>query len=654
MGAQPASGRIGGWSSRIRRRVDEWSADDHAIEAKKMESELTETNPEIVLPSPPPDVAAGQLRCLRELLRRDYLTTGDWPEAAAQTVEMAWRALAAHEACLALYDPAAGTWSAWTRRGELLDQEGIRLAASVSLLETVRQSGEPILTTAAAPLPVRSKSAARNEIRSVLAVPVWWWEHGAGRPAPVFGGCLYADRRSGEPPFTPDDVELVIDLARLAERILGQLRHLSRIADDLRASRGEVQLIRQSSADAYRLNHCQSRDPGFARHVLEPLRRAAATDKVSVLFLGPTGSGKSHLAEEFHYESGRRDGPFVVLDCGQVTSAEALAAELFGYARRSGFAAPAEGRPGKARLADKGTLFVDEIGALPLELQQRLLRLIHAGSYSPLGSGEEFRTDLRVVAAANQDLAELVRRGAFREDLFWRLGEITVTIPSLDEHPADIPGLAERFLAAARRRCARPEIAGLTAAAHARLAGHPWSTAGNVRGLEHTLTRSVLLAPAGITALDAPHLVFMTGPRSPALPAAGPSGAADPLAALLAERIRRHHGNIAQLGADPEVSRAFGLDGRPVPGSTLRLRVTQLGLDGLLAEARRALEVDLETVREALRTHGEIGAAARALGLTRGGLTWRLRRAGLSVRRLLAEEVKHIGGTRGNGAATET
>ena len=590
------------------------------------------------------------LACLRGLLRRDYLTTADWKGALKETAEIAREALGANEALVALFDPVASTWEAWTSRGDRGGHDAVHLVASRSVLDTIRSSGVPILTTAEAPLLLRSQSVLQHEVRGVLAVPLRWW-HESANGAPTFAGCLYADRRRDAPPFADSDVDLVLDLAGLAERTLSLLRQLTRVEHSLDAYRGEVLHSRSAQADAFSVGHYESRDPAFAEHVLVPLRRAARAGKVGLLLLGPTGSGKSHLARAFHYESVRRDGPFVVLDCGQVTNAEALAAELFGYAKKSGFAAPVEGRIGKAQLAHGGTLFIDEIGALPLDLQQRLLRLIQAGRFSPLGSAEELTADIQVVAAANQDLAELVRHGAFREDLFWRIGEIALRLPPLDERPADIPGFAEAFLVAARARFGRREIGGFTAAALAALGRHRWSTAGNLRGLEHTINRSVLLAPDGATRLDASDLAFHIGAcavggrpcldpssavavsRAPSAPAA----AGDPLAAMLAAKIAEHGGNITRLATDPEVIAALGVAGGELATSTLRLRIRQLGLDANVAAARSSGGVGLDAIREALQTYGEAGVAAAALGITRDSLVWQLRRAGLSVRKVLAE-----------------
>src|SRR5262249_35425080 len=143
-----------------------------------------------------------------------------------------------------------------------------------------------------------------------------------------------------------------------------------------------------------------------------------------LLLLGPTGSGKTYLAQAYHSESSRRNGPFVVLDCAQTLSPETLGPELFGYAKNSGYAnTPKAGLKGKAELAHHGTLFLDEIGALPSDLQQTLLRLVEEGVYSPLGSSENRRVDLQIIAASNEDLEALVHRGGFREDLYHRLRE---------------------------------------------------------------------------------------------------------------------------------------------------------------------------------------------------------------------------------------
>ncbi len=597
-------------------------------------------------------LAERQLASLRGLLRRDFLTGADWNQALSETAEMAREALGAHTALVALHDPAAvaagsaseaSGWTAHTHDGESVAGEAIRLVASLSVLEQVRTTGEATLSLEEVPHLLRTKSATAHDLRSVLAVPIWLWRGqradggDPGSPPRSFGGCLYADRRGTERAFELPDVELVRDLASIAERNLSLLRQLGRVERQLSQARGEVELVRGAAAEAYRLAHYESRDPVFTAEVLEPLRRAARAGKVGVLLLGPTGTGKTHLARAFHYESTRGCGPFVVLDCGQVTSAEGLGAELFGFAKRSGFSAPAEGRLGKAELATGGTLFLDEIGALSLELQQRLLRLIQTGRFSPLGSSEEREVDVQVVAAANQDLDELIRQGRFREDLYWRLAEITVRVPTLDRRRADIRGFADIFLRAARQRFQRPELEGFAEDSYSALIDRDWSVAGNLRGLEHAVNRSVLLAPAGTARLARSMLILepqrlrMGGAETPA---ESPGSA---LAALLRRKIAEHHAVVARIAEDAEVVQAFAPQGATVPSSTLRLRLRQLGLEAELEAVRQDDRVDITAVRRALLRHGSAEEAAKTLGISRDSLQWILRRAGLTVRKVIAE-----------------
>ena len=600
-------------------------------------------------------LAERQLKSLRGLLRRDFLTGADWERALSETALMAREALGAHTALVALHHPResqedaighGGAWTARTHDGETVAGETIRLVASLSVLEQVRTTGEPTLSLEEVPYLLRTKSATAHDLRSVLAVPIWFWggEEAAGghgeRPERRFGGCLYADRRGGDSPFAAADVELVRDLAAVAERNLSLLRQLGQVERRLSRARGEVELVRGAAAEEYRLAHYESRDPGFTAEVLDPLRRAARAGKVGVLLLGATGTGKTHLARAYHYESTRGCGPFVVLDCGQVTSAEALGAELFGFARRSGFSAPVEGRLGKAALADGGTLFLDEIGALPLELQQRLLRLIQTGRFSPLGSSEEREVDVQIVAAANQDLDELIRNGRFREDLYWRLAEITVRVPPLDQRRADIRGFADLFLRAARQRFRRSDVEGFADEAYVALIDYDWSVAGNLRGLEHAVNRSVLLAPVGAPRLQRSMLMLeplRRASRSPGAPEIADDSPGSALAALLRRKIGEHRAVVARIAEDPEVLQAFAVQGATVPASTLRLRIRQLGLDGELEAVRLGDRVDIGAVRRALLRHRSTEAAARELGISRDSLQWILRRAGLSVRKVIAE-----------------
>lgn len=522
--------------------------------------------------------AEEQLALLRTVLHRDYLTIADWELAVKELARMVKSAVRAQEVLVAIHDPAEGTWVAVTSGGRRLNDDEISEVASRSALERVRLSQHAEVDTGDLELDARSPSVHGRRIAGMLVVPIFFWDVTRGAADRVLGGCLYAHRTRAREPFGDVDVALVGDIARIAEPTLNLLRHLGKVETDLEATQAELQHLRHRSAAESRLGRYASRDPWMARNVLEPLQRAASVDRVGLVILGPTGSGKTHLAESYHNECPRRGRSFIVLNCGSFRSATILGPELFGFSADSGYQnAPRRGRPGKALLAHGGTLFLDEIGCLPMELQPQLLRLVEQGRFSPLGSSEELHVDVQLITATNEDLQDLVRRGTFREDLYWRISDVVVTLPPLSARLLDIEDLARSLLAAALQKTRRTDVGSIADGALQALAAFDWSRAGNIRGLQKTLERSLILAPAGTTILQRRHLVFQ------GLPDAAPATA---------------------------------------------------GPDG---SATRRSSAELETIKAAIRHHGKATAAAKALGLSYRELYWRLQRAGLSVHRVLLD-----------------
>ncbi len=268
-------------------------------------------------------------------------------------------------------------------------------------------------------------------------------------------------------PFDLEEVGLLVDRA-LA------LRRLTR---DLQRLRGELE---------QRHELVIGRTPAM-QEVYKIIGRVAATD-ATVLIQGDTGTGKELVAKTLHYHSGR-NGPFVALNCSAIPN-ELLESELFGY-ERGAFTGANERRIGKFEAAAGGTLFLDEIGELPLGLQVKLLRVLQEREFSRVGGREAIRADARIVAATNQDLESAVAAGRFREDLFFRLNVVRITVPPLRDRRADIPELIDFFVDKVNRTLGT-SIVGVTDDARDLLIHHTWP--GNVRELENTLLRAAVLA----------------------------------------------------------------------------------------------------------------------------------------------------------------
>jgi transcriptional regulator with PAS, ATPase and Fis domain len=316
-------------------------------------------------------------------------------------------------------------------------------------------------------------------------------------PAGIFiGSGTGCDLRLSDPRVSRRHLELraeeggvrAVDRASLNGTFLGSARvhdlllvesttlHLggTTIAVDLLAEPLDVRFSsRTRFGDA--IAHSQS-----MRHVFSLLEQAARGD-VTVLLEGESGTGKEVLAHGVHAESARRDGPFVVVDCGAMPE-NLVESELFGH-EKGAFTGAVGARVGAFEQADGGTLFLDEIGELPLESQPKLLRALESRSFRRVGGSKTITVDVRIVAATNRRLREAVRRKEFREDLFYRLAVVHVAVPRLADRKDDVALLAESFL----RRATRDEGANLPADLGRLLASYDWP--GNARELRNVIER---------------------------------------------------------------------------------------------------------------------------------------------------------------------
>lgn len=307
-------------------------------------------------------------------------------------------------------------------------------------------------------------------------------------------------------------------------------------------------------------------DHPLVQQVVELVSRVARTD-ATVLVSGESGTGKEVAARMIHAASARADQPFIAVNCGAIP-AELLESEMFGHERGS-FTGAIASRAGMFQLAHRGTIFLDEIGEMSPALQVKLLRVLQEREIRPVGSDRTLVVDVRVVAATNKDLEREVAAGRFREDLYYRLNVVPVSMPPLRERRSDVPVLVEHFLAKLTARHGR-EALHLTEDAMVHLWEYAWP--GNVRQLENVIERLVILAD-------------------------GPEIGADDLPASLRNFISRSA--IPDLHVSDD-----GVDLN---------RVVEEFENGLICKAMS-------------RTHGNKQAAARLLGLNRTTLVAKLRR----------------------------
>jgi transcriptional regulator with GAF, ATPase, and Fis domain len=289
-------------------------------------------------------------------------------------------------------------------------------------------------------------------------------------------------------------------LRRSLERIIGEARAAG-IEDELpgmleEALRPPAAKKRAASAETPgRFGMVGDSPPMLA--VYDLIERVAASD-VPVLIQGETGTGKELVARALHDQSARKRKPFLAENCAAVPP-NLLESELFGHTRGSFTGAIAD-RAGHFVAADGGTVFLDEIGDMPLAMQSKLLRVLQEGEVRPVGSNQMLKVDVRILAASNKDLAAMVRDRTFREDLFYRLNVVTIRLPPLRERAGDVAHLARAFAARMEGEVGKPVH--LSDAAVDALAR--WSWPGNVRELENSIRRAAVFAKGEVGPQDLP------------------------------------------------------------------------------------------------------------------------------------------------------
>ncbi len=298
----------------------------------------------------------------------------------------------------------------------------------------------------------------------------------------------------------------------------------------------------------------------FAMQTAKEWASLAATCNSTVLILGDSGTGKELFANAIHYASSRSRGPFLALNCAAMPES-LIESELFGYSDGSFTGAKKGGQGGKFEMANGGTIFLDEIGEMSMNMQSKLLRVLQERTVSRIGSSTEINVDIRVIAATHCDLTNDVEAGRFREDLYYRLAVLEVKVPPLRERKEDIPALARNLIAKITQRLERPSPA-IGDDALAKLSSHSWP--GNVREMENVLERALIRARGASTLalehieLPANGLRSGTGCGAEPLHAsqtAGPGLLRDVEKRAIAEALSGCHGNIKQAAARLGIAR---------------------------------------------------------------------------------------------------
>ena len=326
------------------------------------------------------------------------------------------------------------------------------------------------------------------KILSTMAVPLWKGDD--------ILGVLQVDNRASAGIFKERDLDLLMLVAQQASLGVANARLYKRVSIAEASARSENSFLKQRAQKKF---EGIIGDASAMRHLFEKLSKVIDT-RVTVLIEGETGTGKELVASAIHYQSRRKEKLFIAQNCAALPET-LLESELFGH-KKGAFTGATEDKKGLFELADGGTMFLDEIGEMPLALQAKILRTLQEGEVRPIGSGVTRQVDVRIVAATNRNLENEVAAGRFRQDLYYRLQVFPVRIPALRERRDDIPMLASHFLKRYSHELGK-QLAGFSQQTLELMMSYEWP--GNVRELENEVQRLVIQADAGMYVM-AEHL----------------------------------------------------------------------------------------------------------------------------------------------------
>ncbi len=374
----------------------------------------------------------------------------------------------------------------------------------------VFRSGEPAIL--AGQNIGRLKLASDHGIRSSVHVPL------AGRGGVVGVLSLGTQRENA---FSSDDLPFLTQVARQIALAVENALAYREVSEEKQKLTLEKLYLEDELRSEGKFEEIVGRSESLGR-VLEQIATVAPTDS-TVLIYGETGSGKELIARAVHNLSGRKSGAFVKLNCAAIPTG-LLESEMFGH-ERGAFTGAISQRIGRFELAHRGTIFLDEIGEIPLELQPKLLRVLQEREFERLGSTRTLRSDARLIAATNRDLDQFVAEGKFRSDLYYRLNVFPVRVPALRERAEDIPVLVRHFVQEFSRRLNKT-IDAIPAETMTALTRYPWP--GNIRELQNVIERAVILTNGPVLRV---HIDDLRAPSSPGVSLSAPNGHGAPASA---------------------------------------------------------------------------------------------------------------------------
>jgi Nif-specific regulatory protein len=416
-------------------------------------------------------------------------------ELLRRVLDLVLRILRGDRGVILLYDDHTGALApvAARQRKSGMPETGFLLKdlpVSSTIVDQVARELKAVLTADASVDPRfdESDSISAQNIRSVMCVPLL--THNKCH------GLLYMDTSRPTRQFTEDDLRLLTTIARQAATAIDNARSY----DSLRR---ETRELRRRISERYVIvGSCHE-----FKAVLSQAKKVAAGDS-TVLIAGETGTGKELVARAIHEESARSSGPFVTVNCAAVPET-LLESELFGH-EKGAFTGAYKTKLGRFEVAHHGTIFLDEVGEVPLTVQSKLLRVVETKRFERVGGTQSVQADVRIIAATNRNLEESVRSGLFREDLYYRLAVVPITVPPLRRRRADIPELVGFFIKRYAQETGK-RIKGISQAALAALCEYGWP--GNVRELQNTIERTIILTDSETIELhDLPMGILATAP----------------------------------------------------------------------------------------------------------------------------------------------